>query len=520
MRLVKKGIEVYYSGTSREERLITESLSMLHPEVQHIPSFRNHKWDGIVYFCNRRKRSFKVGLLDEVEQALNDNKIAYTKEGFEDYPLGEIQWSDWVNTEQRDYQRFAIIEFLKKGYGIIKIPTRGGKTVVSAEATNILVKQQNPEWMMAFFTDSSDLFYQAVEDYAKYFKVDPSEIGRIKESTFEPKQITVCMIQTVNSMRKNPTVSKTKTRKGVKYDKTVEEFKEELGRKRQRQRNINMFLADVDFAVIDEVHEYYSKERMKIIESMTSLSRLMSLSATPYKSLDEIGAKNIKSLTGGVVYEIEESTLKDKKVLAENKVLLLVHEITHNPMYDMMTYSELEREVIMMSETRNAVISTVINICDDLKLKTLAMFRSKEHGYLMDELLDKIFLSGDADDETRKYTKEWFLEGEGKVLLASEIWKKGITLPEVEVFINGSGGKEESLILQKRGRVLGATDSKKKALAIDFIDNYDKYFNEHSLHRIEAYTKVVGEDNIDVIDASEPEFPELLRIYLEEWFEK
>ena len=104
-------------------------------------------------------------------------------------------------------------------------------------------------------------------------------------------------------------------------------------------------------------------------------------------------------------------------------------------------------------------------------------------------------------------------------MIASNIWKKGITLPQVEVFLNISGGKEDTAAVQKRGRVLGTTEDKKKALTIDIIDEYDDFFSEHCLERIKAYEKEAGEENIDVIVISDTvDIQKTILEYVKNWF--
>jgi len=101
-------------------------------------------------------------------------------------------------------------------------------------------------------------------------------------------------------------------------------------------------------------------------------------------------------------------------------------------------------------------------------------------------------------------------------LLATNIFNKGLTLPEVEVLTNVGGGKEQSLIIQKKGRTLGTTETKKKALTIDFID-VSPYFSEHSLSRIQVYEKEVGIENIAIFDSSDEDFYQDLREFIVNW---
>lgn len=77
--------------------------------------------------------------------------------------------------------------------------------------------------------------------------------------------------------------------------------------------------------------------------------------------------------------------------------------------------------------------------------------------------------------------------------------------------INVDGGLEDANTIQKKGRVLGTTATKKKSLIIDIADNYKDYLFDHAQTRYENYTSVLSEEDIDCFDL----FDDL--DYLEEW---
>jgi superfamily II DNA or RNA helicase len=240
----------------------------------------------------------------------------------------------------------------------------------------------------------------------------------------------------------------------------------------------------------------------------------LALSAEPYKD-DKIAKLNVKKLTGGIIYTIEEKELEQRKVLAQNKVLLIINEYTNNGDN---TYRDTYDEVIINNKNRNRLVAGVLELCKLLDIKILALFASKKHGYIIEKKTGVKFLSGDSSGEERETVKEYFLKGKGKQLLASWIWKKGITLPEVQVLLNVDGGKEKSLVIQIRGRVLGMAEGKSRALFVDFIDIYGDYFSEHALERIKVYEEKVGKDNIDVLESGSLDFYEMLESYMMDWF--
>ena len=152
-----------------------------------------------------------------------------------------------------------------------------------------------------------------------------------------------------------------------------------------------------------------------------------------------------------------------------------------------------------------------------LGLKTLVLFQSIDHGSIVSQLTDLPFISGRDKTKVREQRKREFLDADGGVLLASNIFKKGITLPSAEVLINVDEGVQDANTIQKKGRVLGVTETKERSVIIDFIDLYDAYFSEHSDSRLDVYVDAIGEDNIGILDTSSDDWAETLERWTKKW---
>ena len=124
------------------------------------------------------------------------------------------------------------------------------------------------------------------------------------------------------------------------------------------------------------------------------------------------------------------------------------------------------------------------------------------------------------DSEEREQAKEKFLEGEGGFLLASDIFKKGVTVSQCQVLINVDGGLEDANTIQKKGRVLGATSTKDRSLIIDFFDLYDAYFSKHSETRLNTYVSSIGEDKVGILDTSIDDWLKTFENWTKKWFRK
>jgi superfamily II DNA or RNA helicase len=392
------------------------------------------------------------------------------------------------------HQKEGVVKFFEVEFGIVKFPTRTGKTMFASECIR-LVNNQRPESKIFFIVDTSDLFEQAISDISDFLKIKTSDIGKIKGETIDIKQITVATIQTLQSILVSKRESKTK-----------------LARKKEIIRH----LESVNFLIVDEIHESVnSKSRFSVIDKFKKLHWLLGLSATPYKGDEEEGSveflNNIqrKAKFGGIVFEVDSDLMKQRGILAKEKVLLIVFEssLSSSELNKLEIDSDSEKnkmnfynnQLIYNDSRRNEVILIIIGLLRLKKFKTLTIFNSKKHGYNIERLSGEKFICGDHNTLERKEATMKFLRGVGKILLCSDIYKKGITLPQAEVLLNVNGGFEDNLIIQRKGRVAGTTKNKKNSLIIDIIDTYKTYYSEHSLNRLKVYEKHCSMENIDVI---------------------
>lgn len=470
--------------TGSEIRHVQTSLSFKNKDSHHIRK-HNPSYDGLDKFYYND--TFLFGLLPIVIKYLEEKGFDYL---IEDDDINLLDIEEDISERLYEHQRQAVFTFFQKNFGVIKVPTRGGKTFIASECIRIHNKYFS-NGVSLFVVDSTDLFTQSVDEISKYLGIDRSEIGQIKGTqTLNVKRVNVCTIQTMGIF--------------LKYKKTKES---------RRMRNLFIsFMESVTFLIIDEIHEFGSTARIKNIK-LFKPKLFLSLSATPYKSESIYSRMNIQGVTGGIIYEVSEEGLINGDVLVKNKTFILVSE---NKNRAPKKYSELVDEFIIFNKERNNIIINVLKICVKLKLKTLVLFSSKKHGYIIEEKTGYPFISGDDIQTTRDENKKRFLSKEAGILLATNIYKKGITLPECQVMFNVNEGKEQSLIIQRRGRITGKSKNKKYAVCLDIFDNCD-HFRDHSLNRLEAYESL-SSDGIEVFMSNSEDFLSDVEFCLSECF--
>lgn len=466
---------------------VAKSLTFPNPN----PISRNRK----IEFFDKQKFTFKLGMVTSVIDHLNKQGIEYTIRDYE-YDMPDIEIDDRMSGNYI-HQRRAVEAFYGRRFGIIVVPTRGGKTFIASEICRIFLNSDKGNFL--FCVDNTTLFTQAVNDIKEYFeRYGGIEIGEIRAGMIDTtKRVTVAMIQTIQ-----------RTLSASCRDKA-------------KKSGLQNYLKSLNFLCVDEVHDNCSDSKLKLYKKCKNLSYQLCLSATPYRSGAVLENLKLQAWSGDIVYKISEKTLRDRGVLSDYRVFELL--VDHNDIeYDDLIeddYADLRKKLIFNSDVRNKYIVRVIEMMQRLKLKTLLLFQSVEHGQFISDVTGLPFISGKDKSSVREQRKQELLDDEnGGILLASDIFKKGVTLPAVQVLLVCDNNKETAITMQRKGRVLGATKDKTRSLIIDFIDVFDAYFSTHSESRLNTYIESVGEDKIGILDTSADDCFVTLERWVKKWF--
>lgn len=467
-------------------RHVAKALTFKNPDI--------YAYSRIIEKFDKRKFTFSIGMISSLEKYLIGKNVDYQLRDY-DFKMPEGVEIDNRMTGKYIHQRKAVEAFYKKRFGIIVVPTRGGKTFIASEILRIFLDSDDGNFL--FCVDNTTLFTQAVNDIKEYFQNYGSvEVGEIKEGKIDvSKRVTVAMIQTIQSVFSTRCKDK------------------------KKKNELRKYMSGLKFLAIDEIHDNCSDSKLKLYKKAKKIEYLLCLSATPYRANALVQNLKLKSWSGDVIYTITERKLRERKVLSDYKVFMLL--LDHNDIeYDIESddYMECRKKLIFENKIRNDVLCDVIKILRKLKLKTLVLFQSVEHGMHVEAISRIPFIHGGTKGEDREIAKNKFLRGKGGFLLASGIFKKGVTLPEVEILINVDGGLEDANTIQKKGRVLGTTETKERSLIIDFFDLYDAYFSEHSETRLNTYVKAIGEKRVGILDTSSDDCYETLERWIKKWF--
>ena len=245
--------------------------------------------------------------------------------------------------------------------------------------------------------------------------------------------------------------------------------------------------------IVDECHGVGAKTFQEFFEN-TNYPMRHGFSATPDNG-DKYRWATIRQHIGGVIFEIFTDELMDNEVMVRPKIKMVNVDCPPTPSWD----AAYER-CIVNNNRRNKKIINIANQHIGEGMKVLVLYRIIEHGQILgDGIPGSIVLSGNDSQKDREEAIRKFKAGECTALVASNIFKQGISINEIEVLINASGGKSKIEVLQKIGRALRKCKGKLYALVYDFMDNGNKFTERHSLQRENLYKKT-GFTDIEVIE--------------------
>ena len=420
-------------------------------------------WDGIFYLSRlfNNKISFPTGLLDRIGM-----RFEIEVEDEIEYPL-RVKAPLFVGVgydesfKPRDYQEECVKDILNKGThrGIIKAPTGSGKTIIGA----MLIKEFYVPTLI--IVDKAVLIDQWIEALDHVLDViTESEVGVIKgKAKWEPSFITIITQQSLNRWR-------TKDRKT---------WNEMMGIHPKGWIQV----------IRDEVHHAGSQGGYDTMMEIHSFFR-WGFSATPDMRQDQ----NLKQIAciGEIIYNVGADRLIADEFLAKPNIKFVPVPRMYFDWYD--RYPKVYKDGIVHNDNRNENIVHIAGSAGRVLKQVLIFVDLIEHGLILEAKLQDIspmygikveFVFGNHKDREGCFKR--FKAGLTDVLIATEgLIGEGFDYKDIDVVIIGDGGKSGLQTIQKMGRGMRVTETKKTVDVIDFADRC-KYLGGHAKQRYQTW---------------------------------
>ena len=254
------------------------------------------------------------------------------------------------------------------------------------------------------------------------------------------------------------------------------------------------FLNSVVAVICDEAHYAGAISYWNVFQYLINARMRIGMTGTLDRS-QKVKMARIKSLMGKPIMNVTNEQMINRGVSAKPHIKMVpINEpadldaqvgayMKKNGMQvggsvgDLMAYQVTYNLGVIHNQYRNRLIAQIaVQSAKHLKKKAvLIIVNSIEHGELISEELDKLnadydFIQGKDDTDTRNKVLSRVKSGNLKIIIGTKILDAGIDIPNIQIFIECSGGKSYITLLQRIGRTLRIMDDKKDIYIFDLWD--------------------------------------------------
>lgn len=399
---------------------------------------------------DKKKNTFPTGLLSKVQNHLIDIGIEFSIVDKRIKPGSSRVFRKASKLPPlRYYQLEAIEKGLQNNRGIFEMATGSGKTNVIIEliyklGTNTLVVVPSSTILIQFHTKLIEIFGK------KHIGIITSGKKNLK------KPITVATYQSLPNIEKE-------------------------------------WFENIDCLIIDEAHRSAASTIVDLNkECFDSIYYRYYFTGTAYRN-DGKDMSLEAVISDQFIYEYTTiQGIKDKFLVP---IYFYIYDIYHDNLSYKKQYSkgvkkyrnELDDLIINNKKYNDFIIKKAISL-DSKGIATIIFVDQIEHGeYLNKNIPGSIFVKGDEKRPINMQAIEDFNKGKFNILIGTSVIGEGVDTVRAKCGIIAGGGKAESTIVQKIGRLLRPFEGKDFSFLIDFTHENSEYPKRHFLERLDIY---------------------------------
>lgn len=435
---------------------IAPAISFQRSYWQDTPRGKRQKFYDFVFWTYKGKSHFHflTGHLPQILSYCRANDIQIKITGNRPSNMAPTFVSPNLNgITFRPDQADAIETAAIKKRGIIKAPTRTGKTIVqygicSSARMNVL-----------FLAHTKDLVTQ-LADEGRRFNFNVHEVhGQRKDLFWKHSNYNiVCMTRSTAA---------------------------NLFKKRENKWMSDFF----DMVILDEAHHLTTTEgQYSQIFKFIKAPLRYGFTATLPDSQEALSC--MTGFLGPLIYDLSINTAIKQDLLVKPKISLIKAPVKKIAVAT--KYQEVYDRAIVDNHDRHDLIAEKARNFMSQSLSVLILVNRLDHGVYQQYAFEKFsmdvpFLHGDSSDEEREKIKEDLINKKILCCIVTTIWKEGINIPTLDVCINAGGGVSEIATLQGVGRSLTKAKGKTQAVIVDVFDQSHHYLIRHFGERISLY---------------------------------
>ena len=420
-------------------RKINKFCSYRAYNYQFSDAYINGHWDGYVRKFSIKTRTFPSGLLYRISKIIEKEGIGCSitdrRKKFNWTKERVLKNLEGFKFSLRPYQIEGLITGLRIPYLVFWWATSAGKTVQFAALISALREKEYRNTLI--LVANRDLASQHRKELGSMLD---TSIGLIEEGRFEPKKITVAVINTL-------------------WQRAI----------KGKNKQVLSYLEGIEHLISDETHHIIDSKMFKqtINKCINTIAR-HGFSGTPFSlTTDDV---ELESVTGPPLSRVTMSQLIEEGWVSTPHIFMIRYD--SSPIGRTYNYASLYSQGIVKNAVRNRIITEVVSgeYFNSESVSILVLIRIIEHGKLIRDLLleegidrDQIeYIHGSTPGFVREEVKDKFKRKDIRIVIASSIWSEGIDIPTVDVLFkaDGGGGKEITedkgirAVIQNVGRVI------------------------------------------------------------------
>jgi superfamily II DNA or RNA helicase len=374
------------------------------------------------------------------------------------------------------YQLDAVKAALEGEAGVLYMATNAGKTEIASAITKVLSDRT-----VLFVVPKAILLKQTRERLALRLGTIPEAIGVIGGGKFDPKEVTVAIINSVTPAKRARSA-----------------------RAKKRSAMLREYLKTVECVFLDEGHHAKANTWFRLMTACVNAQYRYLMSGTPFTGDNDL---MIEAAAGPVLYEIRNDDLIKLGVSAKPSVRLISidkPDLERKDALDDESYHSVYTAGIVENDYRNRIIAREAVEAARAGKTVLVLLTRLAQGENITDLIKSQgrpvrFAHGKMSQTARDEAMAWFVEKPGRILVGSNIFDEGVDVPSINVLIVADGGKSLRATLQKIGRSIRRKKTGENVVEVlDFADCTHHWLAKHALDRFDIYTgegfDVVEED--------------------------
>lgn len=335
-----------------------------------------------------------------------------------------------IKEEKYQYQPECVAKMcaaVRRGGGIVLAATASGKTSIASQFFSRLTCS------CLFVVDQIDLLYQSQEELAKWLG---EQVGVVGDSEFSVKRITVATIQTLKL--------------------------------HLQDKKFQLWFKKVQVVVVDELHEQMARRNFGVLETIKPIARF-GLTATL-----QLGQKHVRTrayaFAGPVIFRFPITKGQELGVLSRGTVTQLLFEEVFEGT-DKRTPAERYTEEVIENELKQSFLYQAVRYLVEQGRYVIVLVDRIAHLDVITKLFQEVahrVAWGGIRTKDRKTAKAKFEKGDIRLIIASDVFKKGVNIKRVDAMFDLAERPSKNNAIQKFGRGVRLHPDKSELAYYDF----------------------------------------------------